>query len=704
MTELGMTLAWCAVQVGLLLIPAALLHSIAARRCPASGSRVGSISLGLVVVLTLSTLLARETRQDQFRAVSERSGIVEAAGVTPTDPTSIPRGTETIRTGAARGWSISGIPGLWKRLEVGAATPAAVCRPWSFVLATFALAGISVGLLRLLFGLWAVRLYRLRGRPVDDPGLLTLLEELRAALRCRRRIELIEAPDLTTPATAGWRRPLILLPDDWRSWDEQERRVVLAHELSHICRGDYAAGIIAQVALALHFYHPLVRWVAHRLQIHQELAADALGAANSGGTEVYLQALSRLALRQDGRVPGWPARAFLPAKGTLIRRIKMLRNDDALPVKTWSRRVRILSGLFLLTLAVGVSALRGPVRGAAALALPANEAPSGPATTSAFDLTYVPEDANGLVAIRPAALFRRQGMAAYSALLNQMLVPVIAKVAKQEGIDLTQAGLVLPPIESIDQITVGVYLTRTEDKKGPPRRVGFSGFMVRTSEPFDWANLLRASKAKLTEVRHKDQVYYTWASDAIGPAPGNGPIVQFPDNRTIVFEERGAFIDRCNRTHGFASAFARGKAWDRVSRGLFAVALDNRDGQLARELKNDEPEVVDISSLFQHAEVWTLGIDDADTIALKAIATCRDAESVAKTARATEALLATLRGLAVEAPVAAVPKERAPAREVVRQLLLNSKLEREEGLVVLRTNCSPTIADLFALAIKPAAP
>ena len=46
---------------------------------------------------------------------------------------------------------------------------------------------------------------------------------------------------------------------------------------------DYATGLIARLALALKFYHPLVRWMAGRLQMQQELAADALGARFAGG-------------------------------------------------------------------------------------------------------------------------------------------------------------------------------------------------------------------------------------------------------------------------------------------------------------------------------------------------------------------------------------------------------------------------------------
>ena len=134
------------------------------------------------------------------------------------------------------------------------------------------------------------------------------------AMGCLRRIEIREVPELTAPATAGWWHPVILLPDDWRSWNDTDRRAVLAHELAHIHRRDYAAGLVARLALALEFYHPLVHWMARRLQLQQELAADAIAARFAGGTDSYLLSLSRLALKQEGRSPSWPARAFLPAR------------------------------------------------------------------------------------------------------------------------------------------------------------------------------------------------------------------------------------------------------------------------------------------------------------------------------------------------------------------------------------------------------
>ena len=90
---------------------------------------------------------------------------------------------------------------------------------------------------------------------------------------------------------------------------------MLAHELAHIQRRDYVTGFVARLAVAFHFYHPLIWWLAGRLLLQQELAADAVGARLAGGRGMYLLALSRLALRQDGRSPCWPARAFLPRGG-----------------------------------------------------------------------------------------------------------------------------------------------------------------------------------------------------------------------------------------------------------------------------------------------------------------------------------------------------------------------------------------------------
>ena len=45
MNDLGMTLAWSAIQITLILIPAVVLHAVASRSSPASGSWIATVGL-----------------------------------------------------------------------------------------------------------------------------------------------------------------------------------------------------------------------------------------------------------------------------------------------------------------------------------------------------------------------------------------------------------------------------------------------------------------------------------------------------------------------------------------------------------------------------------------------------------------------------------------------------------------------------------
>ncbi len=221
------------------------------------------------------------------------------------------------------------------------------------------LASLCLGLARVGFGIWTIQGLRTRSRPIVDGDLGQEIEILRAELSCTVNVEARESTELATPATIGWRRPL-LLPGDWREWNAAEGRAVLAHELAHVKREDFAAVVVAQLSLALNFYHPLAHWLAARLRLEQELAADAWGAALSGGKATYLAAVARLALRRDSVAFTWPAQAFLPARGTFIRRIEMLRNSKQISHVSLPIAARILTISALAALGFLVAGVRGP--------------------------------------------------------------------------------------------------------------------------------------------------------------------------------------------------------------------------------------------------------------------------------------------------------------------------------------------------------
>ena len=251
---------------------------------------------------------------------------------------------------------------------------------WPAMVAALLLAAMACGLGWLLLGVLAVWWQRRRSRPVLDAELRELVDVLRGELACRRAIEVRQADDLATAATTGWRRPVLLLPADWPTWTADQRRAVLAHEIAHARSNDFLALLFGQLALVLHFYHPLLHWLMSRLRLEQELAADAAAAGVSGGPRQYLVTIAELALRGQDRPLWWPARSFLPTRSTFLRRIAMLRNSS-LRCDRLSPATRLATIGMVLMGGLLVAGLRGP-SGAGPVSA---EEPAAPAVPNSAD-------------------------------------------------------------------------------------------------------------------------------------------------------------------------------------------------------------------------------------------------------------------------------------------------------------------------------
>lgn len=424
MNALGAALVWCVIQVTLFGLVGAAIYGIARRFGPQNGARAALACLLIVGVLGLAALspwpswVARSTGDNAVARTSANAG-VNAADSTAVEPDSAkgktsstpneskvksPRGeknngepapigtnakpaeTEIVPTGEPAAGAESGVPpdadsaapltallqSLWEELK-RAPAPAAetsdqetetVGWSWRAWLAAVFLGGVAIGLIRMLAGLVAVRRHRQRSRPIEEPKLLETLDLLRAKLGCARPVALCESEALPTAATVGWRRPAILLPSAWRQWSPDQRGAVLAHELAHIGRNDFAAHLTAQLGVLLNFYHPLVHWLSGRLRLEQELAADAEAAELTGGRGAYLTTLAELALASPNIRLGWPAHTFLPTRGMFLRRIEMLRNTKGRAAAETKGRIsriaRWASVAALLVAGIAAAGLRAP--------------------------------------------------------------------------------------------------------------------------------------------------------------------------------------------------------------------------------------------------------------------------------------------------------------------------------------------------------
>ena len=73
-------------------------------------------------------------------------------------------------------------------------------------------------------------------------------------------------------------------------------------------------------------------------------------------------------------------------------------------------------------------------------------------------------------------------------------------------------------------------VARTNGPK-PNGRIMLTMFTIRTTEPFDWAALLRLFKMDVVERRDGDRVYYRWKDTPLGPEV----FFYRPDDRTVVY-------------------------------------------------------------------------------------------------------------------------------------------------------------------------
>jgi beta-lactamase regulating signal transducer with metallopeptidase domain len=75
---------------------------------------------------------------------------------------------------------------------------------------------------------------------------------------------------------------VIVLPSDWRHWDEGKLDAVLAHERSHIRRHDPAVQLLSAIHRALLWHSPL-SWFLHKriVCVAEEASDDAALVATS---------------------------------------------------------------------------------------------------------------------------------------------------------------------------------------------------------------------------------------------------------------------------------------------------------------------------------------------------------------------------------------------------------------------------------------
>ncbi len=167
-----------------------------------------------------------------------------------------------------------------------------------------------------------------------------------------------ESESIAVPLTVGWLRPEILLPLEWREWDQAKLNAVLEHEGAHARRRDGLAAGLAGVNRCVFWFHPVAWWLERRLALLAELACDESCVAATGDRERYAQLLLEMAEVVDGSHGRLRRHALTMAASSHIRRrIDSILEDGRTFSRGLSRTARAALALCAIPMVLAAGAI-----------------------------------------------------------------------------------------------------------------------------------------------------------------------------------------------------------------------------------------------------------------------------------------------------------------------------------------------------------
>jgi beta-lactamase regulating signal transducer with metallopeptidase domain len=296
--------------------------------------------------------------------------------------------------------------------------------PWSTVAAGIYLAVAFLFLVRFFVGLEFGRRLTRASRIIHDPRITRKLASRAHAAGLAFTPRAAESELISVPVTMGALRSMILLPSDWREWDDAQLDAVIAHEVSHVARRDALTQRLSILHRAIFWFSPLAWWLDRRLADLAEQASDEAALSCGADRKHYARILLGFfeALHAaPGRV--WWQGVSMAKAGQAEQRVERilswkgsiamrLQKSIAVVVLTLAVPVVYLAASAHPTQHVGLSTVRQsqdrtppPAPNSASAPKAQPTAPPAPASADALEATPPPEPASETdPALAPAAI------------------------------------------------------------------------------------------------------------------------------------------------------------------------------------------------------------------------------------------------------------------------------------------------------------
>lgn len=155
----------------------------------------------------------------------------------------------------------------------------------------WALGAISF-MLPVFVGIWQLAKIRRTGLPWFRGD--TILQGLKREAQITKIVQVLVHESVSGPVTCGVFRPAIAFPAGADSWNHDDLRRAMIHELEHVRRYDCLTHLLSRIGCALYWFHPFVWMSWRRLGLEAERACDDV-VLSHGNAADYADQLVTLA-------------------------------------------------------------------------------------------------------------------------------------------------------------------------------------------------------------------------------------------------------------------------------------------------------------------------------------------------------------------------------------------------------------------------
>jgi beta-lactamase regulating signal transducer with metallopeptidase domain len=284
------------------------LLRLARHRSAAERSWIGHLGLVALVLLPAASLLMPEWNPLPATAALETGAPLQSPDAALDVDAAV---TSTVVRG---GVAVAPTAAAWSLPSAGEIAVWVYMIPLALLLAAMLIAVVRLGAMHR------------RSNVLVESSWLNALARAQRRMGFKHGTALLVSDELRSPVSWGVMRPIILLNPQAVSAVE-EAEAIIAHELAHVVRLDWAKLLIARLACAMFWFNPLVwRLARESHQLREEAADDAVLLSEVNGAE-YASLLVNAA-RHDNRALLIAAHGVAPGKDSLKRRITRVLDAD----------------------------------------------------------------------------------------------------------------------------------------------------------------------------------------------------------------------------------------------------------------------------------------------------------------------------------------------------------------------------------------